>query len=158
MTDVETIQVKNYTNQNYTIDLTNTSGVTNIVLQGTGSVSFTNTPSGVITQNLGTGDLQITYRSTAFYLSNETDYSIQNVFVSASGDADWGSDKLVLPTLGAGSIYIGEIDCDQRLDFRVDFFPVTAGEHKKYNYYNSCSNARLTWTITSISQSSFSAN
>ena len=64
-------------------------------------------------------------KSVSFYLSNETDYSIQNVFVSASGDDDWGNDKLIIPTLGASSIYIGEIDCDQRLDFRVDFFPVT---------------------------------
>ena len=60
-------------------------------------------------------------KSVSFYLSNETDHSIQNVFVSASGDDDWGNDKLIIPTLGAGSIYSGEIDCDQRLDFRVDF-------------------------------------
>ena len=97
-------------------------------------------------------------RSVSFYLSNETDYSIQNVFVSASGDDDWGNDQLILPTLGSRSIYIGEIDCDQRLDFRVDFFPVTLGEHKKYDYYTSCNNSSLTWTIKSISQSTFSVN
>ncbi|MEL0046153.1 MAG: hypothetical protein VW995_15390, partial [Deltaproteobacteria bacterium] len=39
-------------------------------------------------------------KSVSFYLSNETDYSIQNVFVSASGDDDWGNDQLILPTLG----------------------------------------------------------
>ena len=93
--------------------------------------------------------------STSFYLSNGTDYSIQNVFVSASGDDDWGNDKLILPTLGASSIYIGEIECDQQLDFRVDFFPVTIGEHKKYNVFNSCQNQSLTWTINSISNSQF---
>ena len=97
-------------------------------------------------------------KSVSFYLSNETDHSIQNVFVSASGDDYWGNDKLIIPTLGAGSIYIGEIDCDQRLDFRVDFFPVTLGEHKKYNYYASCNNSSLTWTIESISKSTFSVN
>ena len=97
-------------------------------------------------------------KSVSFYLSNETDHSIQNVFVSASGDNDWGNDKLIIPTMGAGSIYIGEIDCDQRLDFRVDFFPVTLGEHKKYNHYTSCNNPSLTWTIKSISQSTFSVN
>ena len=96
--------------------------------------------------------------SVSFYLSNETDYSIQNVFVSASGDDNWGNDKLILPSLGAGSIYIGEVDCDQRLDFKVDFFPATLGEHKQYNYYNSCNNSSLTWTINSISQSTFSIN
>ena len=93
--------------------------------------------------------------STSFYLSNDTDYSIQNVFVSASEDDDWGNDRLILPTLGASSIYIGEIECDQQLDFRVDFFPATIGEHKKYNYFNSCQNQSLTWTIDSISQSRF---
>jgi hypothetical protein len=93
--------------------------------------------------------------STSFYLSNETDFSIQNVFVSASEDDDWGNDKLILPTLGSSSIYIGEIECDQQLDFRVDFFPATIGEHKKYNYFNSCQNQSLTWTINSISQSRF---
>ena len=97
-------------------------------------------------------------KSVSFYLSNETDYSIQNVFVSASGDDNWGNDKLILPSLGAGSIYIGEVDCDQRLDFRVDFFPVTLGEHKKYNHYTGCNNSSLTWTISSISQSTFSTN
>ena len=97
-------------------------------------------------------------KSVSFYLSNGTDYSIQNVFVSASGDDDWGNDKLIIPTLGAGSIYIGEIDCDQKLDFRVDFFPVTIGEHKKYDYYASCNNSSLTWTIKSISESTFSVN
>ena len=97
-------------------------------------------------------------KSVSFYLSNETDHSIQNVFVSASGDDYWGNDKLIIPTLGAGSIYIGEIDCDQRLDFRVAFFPVTLGEHKKYNYYSSCNNSSLTWTIKSISESTFSVN
>ena len=96
--------------------------------------------------------------SVSFYLSNETDYSIQNVFVSSSRDDDWGDDKLILPSLGASSIYIGEIDCDQRLDFRVDFFPVTLGEHKKYNYYINCNNTSLTWTIKSITQSTFSVN
>ena len=96
-------------------------------------------------------------KSVSFYLSNATDYSIQNVFVSASGDDDWGNDKLILPTLGASSIYIGEIDCDQRLDFRVDFFPVTSGEHKNY-YYNSCNNSSLTWTIKSTTTSDFSVN
>ena len=96
-------------------------------------------------------------KSVSFYLSNETDYSIQNVFVSASGDEDWGNDQLILPTLGASSIYIGEVDCDKRLDFRVDFFPATLGEHKK-NHYTSCNNSSLTWTITSISQSTFSVN
>ena len=50
---------------------------------------------------------------------------------------------------------IGEIECDQQLDFRVDFFPATIGEHKKYNYFNSCQNQSLTWTIDSISQSRF---
>ena len=93
--------------------------------------------------------------STSFYLSNDTDYSIQNVFVSASEDDDWGNDRLILPTLGASSIYIGEIECDQQLDFRVDFFPATIGEHKKYNYFNSCQNQSLTWTINSISNSQF---
>ena len=97
-------------------------------------------------------------KSVSFYLSNETDYSIQNVFVSASGDDNWGNDKLILPSLGAGSIYIGEVDCDQRLDFKVDFFPATLGEHKQYNYYNSCNNSSLTWTINSISQSTFLVN
>ena len=97
-------------------------------------------------------------KSVSFYLYNETDYSIQNVFVSASGDDNWGNDKLILPSLGASSIYIGEIDCDQRLDFRVDFFPVTLGEHKKYNYYINCNNTSLTWTIKSITQSTFSIN
>ena len=97
-------------------------------------------------------------KSVSFYLSNETDHSIQNVFVSASGDDDWGNDKLILPTLGASSIYIGEIDCDQRLDFRIDFFPATLGEHKEYNYFNSCNYSSLTWTINSISQSNFSVN
>ena len=97
-------------------------------------------------------------KSVSFYLSNETDHSIQNVFVSPSGNEDWGNDKLIIPTLGAGSIYIGEIDCDQRLDFRVDFFPITLGEHKKYNYYSSCDNSSLTWTIKSISESTFSVN
>ena len=97
-------------------------------------------------------------KSVSFYLSNATDYSIQNVFVSASGDDDWGNDKLILPTLGASSIYIGEIDCDQRLDFRVVFFPLTIGEHKKYNHYASCNNPSLTWTIKSISDSTFSVN
>ena len=97
-------------------------------------------------------------KSVSFYLSNETDYSIQNVFVSASGEDDWGNDKLILPTLGASSIYIGEIDCDQRLDFRIDFFPATLGEHKEYNYLTSCNYASLTWTIKSISQSTFSIN
>ena len=97
-------------------------------------------------------------KSVSFYLSNETDFSIQNVFVSASGDDDWGNDQLILPTLGASSIYIGEVDCDQRLDFRVDFFPATLGEHKKYNHYTSCNNSSLTWTIKSISQSTFSFN
>ena len=97
-------------------------------------------------------------KSVSFYLYNETDYSIQNVFVSASGDDNWGNDKLILPSLGASSIYIGEIDCDQRLDFRVDFFPVTLGEHKKYNYYINCNNTSLTWTIKSITQSTFSVN
>ena len=95
--------------------------------------------------------------SVSFYLSNETDYSIQNVFVSSSRDDDWGNDKLILPSLGAGSIYVGEIDCDQRLDFRVDFFPVTLGEHKK-DYYTSCNISSLTWTIKSITQSTFSVN
>ena len=97
-------------------------------------------------------------KSVSFYLSNETDYSIQNVFVSASGDDDWGNDQLILPTLGASSIYIGEVDCDKRLDFRVDFLPATLGEHKKYNHYNTCNNPSLTWTIKSISQSTFSVN
>ena len=97
-------------------------------------------------------------KSVSFYLSNETDHSIQNVFVSASGDDYWGKDKLIIPTLGAGSIYIGEIDCDQRLDFRIDFFPATLGEHKEYNYFTSCNNSSLTWTINSISQSNFSVN
>ena len=97
-------------------------------------------------------------KSVSFYLSNETDNSIQNVFVSASGDDDWGNDKLILPTLGASSIYIGEIDCDQRLDFRIDFFPATLGEHKEYNYFTSCNYSSLTWTINSISQSNFSVN
>ena len=97
-------------------------------------------------------------KSVSFYLSNETDYSIQNVFVSASGYDDWGNDQLILPTLGASSVYIGEIDCDQRLDFRVDFFPVTLKKNKKYNYYTSCNNSSLTWTIKNISQSTFSVN
>ena len=97
-------------------------------------------------------------KSVSFYLSNETDYSIQNVFVSASGEDDWGNDKLILPTLGASSIYIGEIDCDQRLDFRIDFFPATLGEHKEYNYFASCNYSTITWTIKSISQSTFSVN
>ena len=97
-------------------------------------------------------------KSVSCDLSNETDYSIQNVFVSASGDDDWGNDQLILPTLGASSIYIGEVDCDKRLDFRVDFFPATLGEHKKYNHYTSCNNTSLTWTIKSISQSTFSVN
>ena len=97
-------------------------------------------------------------KSVSFYVSNETEMSIQNVFVSPSGDDDWGSDKLILPTLGSGSIYIGEIDCDQRLDFRIDFFPTTVGEHKKYNFNNNCNNSSLTWTIISISQSTFSFN
>ena len=97
-------------------------------------------------------------KSVSFYLFNETEHSIQNVFVSASGDEDWGNDKLIIPTLGAGSIYIGEIDCDQRLDFRDDFFSLTLGEHKKYNYYASCNNSSLTWTIKSISESTFSVN
>ena len=96
-------------------------------------------------------------KSVSFYLSNETDHSIQNVFVSASGDDDWGNDKLILPSLGASSIYIGEIDCDQRLDFKIDFFPVTLGEHKK-DYYTSCNISSLTWTIKSITQSTFSVN
>ena len=96
-------------------------------------------------------------KSVSFYLSNETDHSIQNVFVSASGDDDWGKDQLILPLLGTSSIYIGEIDCDQRLDFRVVFLS-TIGEHKKYNYYVSCNNTSLTWTIKSISQSTFSVN
>jgi hypothetical protein len=74
-------------------------------------------------------------KSVSFYLSNETDYSIQNVFVSVSEDDSWGNDRLILPTLGSASIYIGEIECDQQLDFRVDFFPATIGEHKKYNYF-----------------------
>ena len=39
-------------------------------------------------------------KSVSFYLSNETDYSIQNVFISASGDDDWGNDKLILPHTG----------------------------------------------------------
>ena len=97
-------------------------------------------------------------KSVSFYLSNETDHSIQNVFVSASGDDDWGNDKLIIPTMGAGSIYIDQIDCDQRLDFRIDFFPLTIGEHKKYNHYTSCNNPSLTWTIKSISESTFSVN
>jgi len=97
-------------------------------------------------------------KSVSFYVSNETEMSIQNVFVSPSGDDDWGNDKLILPTLGSGSIYIGEIDCDQRLDFRIDFFPTTVGEHKKYNFNNNCNNSSLTWTIISISQSTFSFN
>ena len=97
-------------------------------------------------------------KSVSFYLSNETDHSIQNVFISASGDENWGNDKLILPTLGASSIYIGEIDCDHRLDFGVDFFPVTLGEHKKYNYYASCNNSSLTWTIKRIAESTFSVN
>ena len=97
-------------------------------------------------------------KSVSFYVSNETEMSIQNVFVSPSGDDDWGNDKLILPTLGSGSIYIGEIDCDQILDFRIDFFPTTVGEHKKYNFNNNCSNSSLTWTIISISQSTFSFN
>ena len=97
-------------------------------------------------------------KSVSFYLYNETDYSIQNVFVSASGDDNWGNDKLILPSLGASSIYIGEIDCDQRLDFRVDFFPVTLGEHKKYNYFINCNNTSLNWKIMSITQSTFSVN
>ena len=97
-------------------------------------------------------------KSVSFYLSNETDYSIQNVFVSASGNDNWGNDKLILTTLGASSIYIGEIDCDQSLDFRIDFFPATLGEHKEYNYFTSCNYSSLTWTINSISQSTFSIN
>ena len=97
-------------------------------------------------------------KSVSFYVNNETEMSIQNVFVSPSGDDDWGNDKLILPTLGSGSIYIGEIDCDQTLDFRIDFFPTTVGEHKKYNFNNNCSNSSLTWTIISISQSTFSFN
>ena len=97
-------------------------------------------------------------KSVSFYLNNETEMSIQNVFVSPSGDNDWGNDKLIIPSLGSGSIYIGEIDCDQRLDFRIDFFPTTVGEHKKYNFNNNCSNSSLTWTIISISQSTFSFN
>ena len=51
-----------YTDGDYTVDLANTNGVTNIILSGTGSVTFTNALSGVQTQNNGTGTLQITYR------------------------------------------------------------------------------------------------
>ena len=80
-------------------------------------------------------------KSVSFYVSNETEMSIQNVFVSPSGDDDWGNDKLILPTLSSGSVYIGEIGCNQSSDFRVDFYPTTLGEHKKYNYYVSCSNS-----------------
>ena len=36
-------------------------------------------------------------KSVSFYVNNKTEMSIQNVFVSPSGDDDWGNDKLILP-------------------------------------------------------------
>ena len=114
---------------------------------GSSSSSSTDTPI-TITNN----------ETVSFYLSNLSGTSIQNIFVSASESDDWGNDKLIVPTLGEGSIYIGEIDCNQSLDFRADFFPTTLGEHKKYNYYINCNDSNLTWTIQSTSQSIFSVN
>ena len=96
--------------------------------------------------------------SVSLYINNSSGSDIQNVFISASENDDWGSDKLILPTLSSGSVYIGEIGCNQSSDFRVDFYPTTLGEHKKYNYYVSCSNSKLTWNITSTSVSSFTVD
>jgi hypothetical protein len=95
-------------------------------------------------------------RDVALYISNQSGYIIQSAFVSETAEEDWGSDELDNAILLSGiSIYLEDLNCNRKFDFKVKF--AIGVELEKFDQYIYC-NQSIIWKVESLTEMSITGN
>ena len=95
-------------------------------------------------------------RDVTLYISNQSGYIIQSAFVSETAEEDWGSDELDNAILLSGiSIYLEDLNCNRKFDFKVKF--AIGVELEKFDQYIYC-NQSIIWKVESLTEMSITGN